>query len=70
MTELDDAEAGAGVAESHISWVFFAGDRAYKLLKPLRTAFLDYSTPETAPGRLRAGGGAQPPAWRPTSTWG
>jgi aminoglycoside phosphotransferase family enzyme/predicted kinase len=36
----------AAVAETHISTVFFAGDRAYKLLKPLRTGFLDFSTPE------------------------
>jgi aminoglycoside phosphotransferase family enzyme len=36
----------SAVAETHISTVFFAGERAYKLLKPLRTGFLDYSTPE------------------------
>lgn len=29
--------------ETHISSVFFAGDRAYKLLKPIRTGFLDHS---------------------------
>ena len=29
--------------ETHISSVFFAGDRAYKLLKPVRTGFLDHS---------------------------
>lgn len=34
------------VVETHVSVVFFAGDRAYKLLKPLRTPFLDQSTPE------------------------
>ncbi len=39
------------VTETHISVVFFAADRAYKLLKPLKTAFLDYSTTEA---RLRA----------------
>src|SRR5690349_22202806 len=39
-------EPYAAVAETHISTVFFAGDRAYKLLKPMRTAFLDHSTPE------------------------
>ena len=33
----------AGVAETHVSTVFFAGDRAYKLLKPIATAFLDHS---------------------------
>jgi hypothetical protein len=36
----------AALAETHISVVFFAGDRAYKLLKPVRTGFLDFSTPE------------------------
>ena len=36
----------AAIAETHISTVFFAGDRAYKLLKPLRTGFLDHSSTE------------------------
>jgi aminoglycoside phosphotransferase family enzyme/predicted kinase len=31
------------IAETHISTVFFSGDRAYKLLKPVLTDFLDYS---------------------------
>ena len=35
---------GASIAETHISVVFFAGDRAYKLLKPVQMPFLDYST--------------------------
>ncbi len=34
------------VVETHISTVFFVGDRAYKVLKPLRTSFLDFSTTE------------------------
>lgn len=34
------------VSETHISTLFFTGDRAYKLLKPLRTSFLDHSTVE------------------------
>jgi hypothetical protein len=34
------------VVESHISWVFLAGDRAYKLRKPVSFPFLDYGTPE------------------------
>jgi aminoglycoside phosphotransferase family enzyme/predicted kinase len=34
----------AALAETHVSVVIFIGDRAYKLKKPLRTAFLDYST--------------------------
>jgi aminoglycoside phosphotransferase family enzyme/predicted kinase len=34
------------VRETHISWVFLAGERAYKLKKPIVLAFLDYGTPE------------------------
>jgi hypothetical protein len=34
------------VRETHVSWVFLAGDRAYKLKKPLVLPFLDYGTPE------------------------
>ncbi len=30
--------------ETHISWVFLAGDRAYKLKKPVVLPFLDYGT--------------------------
>ncbi len=37
-------EPSSTVAETHISTVFFAGDRAYKLLKPVKTSFLDHST--------------------------
>lgn len=32
------------VRETHISWVFLAGERAYKLKKPLVLPFLDYGT--------------------------
>lgn len=32
------------VRETHISWVFLAGERAYKLKKPLVLDFLDYGT--------------------------
>lgn len=32
------------VRETHMSWVFLAGDRAYKLKKPVRFPFLDFST--------------------------
>jgi aminoglycoside phosphotransferase family enzyme/adenylate kinase family enzyme len=38
-------EPFATLAETHISTVFFAGDRAFKLLKAVRTGFLDHSTP-------------------------
>jgi aminoglycoside phosphotransferase family enzyme/predicted kinase len=34
------------VHETHISWVFLAGERAYKLKKPLVLPFLDYGTPQ------------------------
>jgi aminoglycoside phosphotransferase family enzyme/predicted kinase len=34
------------VVETHISWVFLAGERAYKLRKPVVFPFLDYRTPE------------------------
>jgi aminoglycoside phosphotransferase family enzyme/predicted kinase len=37
---------GVEVRETHISWVFLAGDRAYKLKKPLVLPFLDYGTPK------------------------
>jgi aminoglycoside phosphotransferase family enzyme/predicted kinase len=32
------------VHETHISWVFLAGDRAYKLKKPVVLPFVDYGT--------------------------
>ena len=34
------------VCETHISWVFLAGDRAYKLKKPVVLPFVDYGSPE------------------------
>jgi uncharacterized protein len=40
-------QAGTGPVrciETHVSWVFLAGDCAYKVKKPLRLAFLDYSS--------------------------
>ena len=30
--------------QTHMSWVFLAGDKAYKLKKPMRFPYLDYST--------------------------
>lgn len=39
--------AGAVVAiETHMSWVFLAGERAYKLKKPIHLPYLDFSTLE------------------------
>lgn len=34
------------VRETHISWILLAGERAYKIKKPIKTDFLDYSTLE------------------------
>ncbi len=41
-----DAHAGAEVEtrETHMSWVFLAGERAYKLKKPVTYNYLDFST--------------------------
>jgi uncharacterized protein len=36
--------AAVEVQETHISWVFLVGKRAYKLKKPVVLDFLDYST--------------------------
>jgi uncharacterized protein len=41
-----DSFLPAAVAETHISVLVFVGDRAYKLKKPVQTAFLDFSTRE------------------------
>ncbi|MGE0873205.1 MAG: AAA family ATPase [Burkholderiales bacterium] len=38
--------AGVQLIETHISWVLLAGDYAYKIKKPVRFAFLDFSTLE------------------------
>jgi aminoglycoside phosphotransferase family enzyme len=40
------AGLGAAVHETHIGIVLLVGDRAYKLKKPVRTPFLDFSTRE------------------------
>lgn len=34
------------VKETRMAWVFLAGDRVYKMKKPVRYPYLDYSTPE------------------------
>ena len=36
----------ADIAETHSAVVYFAGDRAYKLKKPVNLGFLDFSTPQ------------------------
>ncbi|HZC27329.1 MAG TPA: hypothetical protein VE287_09900, partial [Actinopolymorphaceae bacterium] len=40
------AEQGPEVFETHISWVLMLGERVYKVKKPVRTGFLDFSTVE------------------------
>ena len=54
-------EPWAQVAETHAAVVFFAGDRACKLKKPVSIGFLDFSTPQAAGGGVPA---------RPSSTAG
>ena len=46
--KTDDAPPSpyAEVHETHIGVVFLAGERAYKIKKPVRTGFLDFSTVE------------------------
>jgi len=47
---LQSASSHAGLAqpltwiETHMSWLFFVGDRVFKLKKPVRFPFLDFST--------------------------
>jgi hypothetical protein len=41
-----EAFAAAGIAETHSAVVFFVGDRAYKLKKPVDLGFLDFRTRE------------------------
>jgi uncharacterized protein len=40
--------------QTHMSWVFLAGDKAYKLKKPVRFPYLDYSTLEKREAACRA----------------
>ncbi len=42
------------VRESHGAWVVLTPDRAYKLRKPVRFAFVDYSTPSARRAALEA----------------
>jgi aminoglycoside phosphotransferase family enzyme/predicted kinase len=49
LTLADPATYGGApvvVHETHASWVFVAGERAYKIKKPVALGFLDYSTLE------------------------
>jgi len=45
--------SSARVAETHISWLFLIGDRAYKLKKPVKHDFLDFSTREAREAACR-----------------
>ena len=42
-----------GVRETHISTLFFGPDRVYKMAKPIRTDYLDQSSPERRADLLR-----------------
>ena len=44
-SETPPLTEGPLVVETHMSWVFIAGDRAYKLPKPVQLPFLDHSPP-------------------------
>jgi aminoglycoside phosphotransferase family enzyme len=41
-----EATSRVEVVETHMSWVFLTDAHAYKLKKPVRYAYLDFSTPE------------------------
>jgi uncharacterized protein len=40
----DERPAAVTMAETHISWLFFAGDFVYKVKKPVDYGFLDFTT--------------------------
>ncbi|MGC1852124.1 MAG: hypothetical protein WA687_06770 [Solirubrobacterales bacterium] len=42
----DHRPAEVELRETHISWAFLAGDRVYKVKKPVVFPFLDYGTPD------------------------
>jgi aminoglycoside phosphotransferase family enzyme len=42
VTDMQDS-SGAQVVETHISVLFFVADRVYKLRKPVRFGFLDFT---------------------------
>jgi aminoglycoside phosphotransferase family enzyme/predicted kinase len=44
----------AELRETHISWVFLSGDRAYKLKKPVRLPYVDYATADRRHAMCRA----------------
>ena len=56
----------ADVAETHSSAVFFFGDRAYKVKKPLDLRFLDFREREQGNGSA-TGKSSSTAGWRLTS---
>jgi aminoglycoside phosphotransferase family enzyme/predicted kinase len=42
-----DPPSSVELRETHISWVFLAGETVYKVKKPVRFPFLDYGSPAT-----------------------
>lgn len=44
LRSLADGDAGARLERTHCNWVVLAGDRAYKLPRPVRYDFVDQST--------------------------
>ena len=50
----DSAPKTVTMRETHMSWVFMAGDRVYKLKKPVRFPYLDFSTLERRAAACRA----------------
>lgn len=53
MDDADATDGAAAVHETHIGVVLLLGDRAYKIKKPVRTPFLDFSTPERRSAALQ-----------------
>jgi aminoglycoside phosphotransferase family enzyme len=57
LSRSDSYPSGVGavsVRETHMSWVFMAGDRVYKLKKPVRFPYLDFSTLDRRAAASRA----------------
>lgn len=48
------AVSGVSQRETHMSWIFLAGNRVYKLKKPVRFPYLDFSTIERREAACRA----------------
>jgi aminoglycoside phosphotransferase family enzyme len=53
-TAYELAATGVSRRETHMSWVFLAGDRVYKLKKPVRFPYLDFSNLRRREGACRA----------------